>query len=108
MNKITLEITADKLNALLFALSELPELNSIEKSQKAVYSIFDEVYTKLLKKQVDKRNEEANKAFKMKLKYYEAFALCETVGTAYNLLSSGLVYEQNACRMVYNQLDRQL
>lgn len=107
MDKITIKISPEQLDAILLVLSYLPATRGITPQMKAVFNIFDEVYTKLLKKQVDKRNEPVNKKFSLKLKYHEAFALSEVLSIA-RLRIVDMFYEKNVCLMIINSIQSQL
>ncbi|WP_406631080.1 hypothetical protein [Ornithobacterium rhinotracheale] len=71
-------------------------------------SIFDEVLTKLYKKQIDKRNEPQNKAFKLKLKHHEAYALSEMLLHTRELLPPHFFFEKNAILQINFQISEQL
>lgn len=107
MNKISINISLQQLDSILFALSEVPANSGISPAEKMVQSIYDEVYTKLLKKQVDKRNEAPNKPFAVKLKYYEAYALSEVLHYARRGIGD-MPYESNVCLKINNQIQEQL
>lgn len=107
MKKISINISLEQLESILFALSEVPANLGISSAEKMVRSIFDEVYTKLLKKQVDKRNETSNKPFAVKLKYYEAYALSEVLHNARKTIGD-MPYENNVCLKINNQIQKQL
>lgn len=107
MKKLVIKMSPEQLEAMLLAISELPPPKDRTPQAKAVTSIFDGVYTKLLKKQIDKRNEPANKPFSLKLKYYEAFALSEVLGKARQLIGD-MPYESNVCLKITNQIQNQL
>ncbi|MRJ11730.1 hypothetical protein EDL98_11735 [Ornithobacterium rhinotracheale] len=106
--KVVLNLTPEKLNALLMALNEAPNVMSYTPAQRAVKSIIDELLTKLLKKQVEKRNDPPNKAFKLKLKHYEAFALSEMLARVGKLLPADFIFEKNAIRRIISQTNEQL
>lgn len=106
--KITIKLTPEQLNAMLLLVSELPMQRGNTPEARAVQSIFDEVYNKLLKKQIDKRNEPQNKPFSLSLKYYEAYALSEVLSKAQMLIGGEYFYEKNAVLILKNKILEQL
>lgn len=108
MEKVSIRLTPEQLSAMLLGLREVPSGMGATPAQRAVQSIFDEVYTKLLKKQIEKRNEDPHKVFKLKLKHYEAFALLEILTQARECLPMDCVFERNALLKINFQISEQL
>ncbi|MCK0200658.1 hypothetical protein ACQ1Q1_09335 [Ornithobacterium rhinotracheale] len=108
MKKVTIKLNPAHLNAMLIALEEVPTITGKAPAQMAVQSIFDELLTKLLKKQVEKRNEPQKKEFKLILKYYEAYALSEVLMRVRELLSHDSFYEKHSVLMINSQIFEQL
>uniref|UniRef100_UPI0039A648CA hypothetical protein n=1 Tax=Ornithobacterium rhinotracheale TaxID=28251 RepID=UPI0039A648CA len=108
MEKVTISLTPEQLNAMLASLNGVPYTIGDTPAQRAVQGIFDEVLTKLYKKQIDKRNEPQNKAFKLKLKHHEAFALSEMLLQARELLPMDCIFEKNAILKINFQISEQL
>lgn len=107
-NKVTLKITPEQLNVILDGVNEVPPIMGNAPAQMVVQSIFDELLTKLLKKQIEKRNDPQNKAFSLKLKYYEAYALSEVLTRIRKLLPNDFIYEKNAVLRINMQISEQL
>lgn len=77
------------------------------REQKVVGSIMEKVEAKLLKKCIDKRNTE--KEFKIKLDYYEAFALEKMCRSIYEICKSESdIFTANEALMIANEIDKQL
>ncbi|MGV4523906.1 hypothetical protein, partial [Ornithobacterium rhinotracheale] len=108
MEKVSISLTPEQLNAMLASLNEIPHTIGDTPAQRAVQSIFDEVLTKLYKKQIDKRNEPQNKAFKLKLKHHEAYALSEMLLHTRELLPPHFFFEKNAILQINFQISEQL
>ncbi|MCK0206200.1 hypothetical protein [Ornithobacterium rhinotracheale] len=108
MEKVSISLTPEQLNAMLASLNEIPYTIGDTPAQRAVQSIFDELLSKLLKKQIDKRNEPQNKAFKLKLKHHEAFALSEMLLQVRELLPAHFIFEKNAILKINFQISEQL
>ncbi|MGV4439898.1 hypothetical protein [Ornithobacterium rhinotracheale] len=108
MEKVTISLTPEQLNAMLMALNDVPPIMGNAPAQRVVQSIFDELLNKLLKKQVEKRKDPPNKKFKMKLKYYEAYALSEVLTNCRKLLPYDYFYEKNALLRIKIQIDEQI
>lgn len=103
----TLEIKIDSYG--LRALCDYIEFPRIEHlpspEQKALACIMDGVMNKLRKKAIDK--EDSTKAFKMKFKYHEAYALekaCRMVFAS----QTGSTYIDNVFLTVANQINKEL
>lgn len=73
MDQLTIELTRDRLIALIKAIEVTVYEPTNDKRIRADRCIFSEVRSKLLKKYVDR--EHKPKPFNLKLKYYEAYAL---------------------------------
>ncbi|MGQ3644825.1 hypothetical protein [Ornithobacterium rhinotracheale] len=108
MKKVTISLTPEQLNAVLSALENMSPIMVNTPAKMAVKSIFDELLNKLLKKQVEKRNDPPNKNFKMKLKYYEAYSLSVVLTSCRSLLPHGYFYEKNVILRIGMQIDKQL
>ncbi|MGV4331528.1 hypothetical protein [Ornithobacterium rhinotracheale] len=108
MEKVTISLTPEQLNTVLSALENIPPIMVNTPDKMAMKSIFDELLNKLLKKQVEKRNDPPNKNFKMKLKYYEAYAFSVVLTSCRNLLPHEYFYAKNVILRIGIQIDKQL
>uniref|UniRef100_UPI0039A43478 hypothetical protein n=1 Tax=Ornithobacterium rhinotracheale TaxID=28251 RepID=UPI0039A43478 len=107
MNRIKIKLTPEQLDVVLQGIDGINFTQDRSIPKRVVLSIFDEVHTKLLRKQIEKRNELKNKAFTLKLKYYEAYALHEILGLTY-IGVPDFFYEKNVCFQLLNDLNQQL
>lgn len=78
----------------------------VDRVNKVVESISRDIMLKLERKLITKRKE--SKAFKITLKYHEAFALLETCKSWQSETFTSNDYEINVYRLIINEIDKQL
>lgn len=105
MEKISFKIELRALEALTSWMDDLG-FTAWSKEQRFIISIMDEVLAKMRKKCIDKRN--ADKKFKMNLKYYEAYALEKACRMLESIIDREDMYSKNVALDVANQIDQQL
>ena len=103
--KITVNINRTQLNEIIFALqNERPELDNLTIIDKVYFCLFNQVFKKLLKKQIDKADDRINKPFKIEMEYPLAAALLNEV----NQVETTHDYRKNCIRILKMDLRQKI